>query len=803
MHVRRSRPRRRRRLRRDLRARTSRTTAISFELGPADRRRDGRPDRPHDRADAVGRGRGRRRRARLRLRRRATASGRRTTGRSRRRCTSTATSRGRGLGPARDAARSSRSCGSRAPTSPSPGSRRPTRDPCGSTRRSGSGASASSRRSAGSSAPGTGWSLGRLELGRAASGAVCPPTRRDARSARWPGSAGARDAALRGHRRGPETVACDAFDPSASGRERLLANQRERTWREPGHPDDRHAGSRASASTTPLRASPQGLRARYSLARAARAAGADRGRAGAASDDAVLSRTRRAERATDGGRRADRSSAPTAPATRRRRSSGGWRTGRPQDLAARSRDGCDRPVGREHRGDVRVEGVDVGRQQVVGHAERPARRPASRRRSALALGGGQRLEPAVDRDERRVDERRVDPQRQGSGRAPRSDAPCAAAASRVAHRARRPNAWSRFSRAISARRRGRRPVHDPQVRAERPGQARPRVGAEVGVLVDALGDERVRDLEQERARPGAEQQRRLAVEAPAVGARAVEPGVARAVSGRWAVGRPPTTPPGTRRPRRASLTMSTTRNGSRPNSIASTGGDARRDRQPRDADRVDHRGAEGRRAERAADPPVPAQLREPADERRRDDEPDEVAAGRAPDDLAARPCPRRRTAGRRRPSATYSSAAAPPRRRPSAPPTTSTPKFWSVYGTGLPGIVIDDQRASGRSGSHRRRSAARCAGSAGDVRSPTRTGIEEVGDRQALLGGGHARHRRDRVGHRAPRAPVARWVGASLPTAGAARRGEAPDRAVDAPAARHPVHSAGPARRCARPGCPW
>ena len=40
-------------------------------------------------------------------------------------------------------------------------------------------------------------------------------------------------------------------------------------------------------------------------------------------------------------------------------------------------------------------------------------------------------------------------------------------------------------------------------------------------------------------------------------------------------------------------------------------------------------------AERAADPPVPAELGQPADERAGDDEPDEVAAGRAPEDRQA------------------------------------------------------------------------------------------------------------------------------------------------------------------------
>ena len=57
------------------------------------------------------------------------------------------------------------------------------------------------------------------------------------------------------------------------------------------------------------------------------------------------------------------------------------------------------------------------------------------------------------------------------------------------------------------------------------------------------------------------------------------------------------------------------------------------DREPRHADRVDHEGAQRRGADRAADPAVPAELREPADEGPGEHEPDDVAAGRAEDDL--------------------------------------------------------------------------------------------------------------------------------------------------------------------------
>ena len=45
------------------------------------------------------------------------------------------------------------------------------------------------------------------------------------------------------------------------------------------------------------------------------------------------------------------------------------------------------------------------------------------------------------------------------------------------------------------------------------------------------------------------------------------------------------------------------------------------------ADRVDDDAADDHRAERAADPAVPAELGQPADDGAGDDEPDEVAAG--------------------------------------------------------------------------------------------------------------------------------------------------------------------------------
>ena len=106
------------------------------------------------------------------------------------------------------------------------------------------------------------------------------------------------------------------------------------------------------------------------------------------------------------------------------------------------------------------------------------------------------------------------------------------------------------------------------------------------MLVDALGDERMRDLEQQGARTGAEEQGRLAVEPPGLGAGAVEaagsrarrPGGLVAVGRRQrSLGRRPTThhAAGNTAAAASSLTMSTTMNGSMPTSIASPQGHAR------------------------------------------------------------------------------------------------------------------------------------------------------------------------------------------------------------------------------------
>ena len=205
--------------------------------------------------------------------------------------------------------------------------------------------------------------------------------------------------------------------------------------------------------------------------------------------------------------------------------------------------------------------------------------------------------------------------------------------------------------------------------------------------------------------------------------------------------------------------MSTTRNGSRPNSIARRGAVARRDRQPRDADRVDHRGAEGRRADRPADPAVPAQLREPADERRRDDEPDEIAAGRAPDHLhpALALGEERQADDAERDVQQRRRAAAPQAERP------ADDEHAEVLERVRHRVARDRERHQGAQVDEDR---------AGDdqqgVPDPGRCPLadpdrdEEVADRQALLKGGHARHRRHRVGHRAPRAPGRGGLGESI-----------------------------------------
>ena len=79
---------------------------------------------------------------------------------------------------------------------------------------------------------------------------------------------------------------------------------------------------------------------------------------------------------------------------------------------------------------------------------------------------------------------------------------------------------------------------------------------------------------------------------------------------------------------------SPTRNGVRPSAIASaTSMPVAAMSQGRPI-AVDDEVAEEHRAERATDAPIPAELREAADERRGEDEPEQVATRRPEDELA-------------------------------------------------------------------------------------------------------------------------------------------------------------------------
>ena len=212
--------------------------------------------------------------------------------------------------------------------------------------------------------------------------------------------------------------------------------------------------------------------------------------------------------------------------------------------------GMDGPVGREHRARHRRRrrlcraGAGPADPEQPGHRQCLERRTVRRRSAGIGSSHASRW-PASSRPAWRGPRARAPGL--GPGRSRRS-------ARRPRRVADRPGRWCDGGRsgAGSRPRRVGRPVHDPEVAAERPGQPCPGVGAEVGVLVDALGDQWVRDLEQQRPRAGAEEQRRLAVEAPGLGARAVEPAssgssarsAGRGVSGRSAAARPPTTPRG-------------------------------------------------------------------------------------------------------------------------------------------------------------------------------------------------------------------------------------------------------------------
>ena len=115
----------------------------------------------------------------------------------------------------------------------------------------------------------------------------------------------------------------------------------------------------------------------------------------------------------------------------------------------------------------------------------------------------QRLQPRVVRGDRRVDERRVDPQRQVRVEgAVVARAPTTIAAVEL-----------RQAADLGPRPPGR-PVHDPEVRAQGAREGAHGSAPEVRVLGDARRDEGMGDLQEQRPRPGAEQEHRLAVQPP-------------------------------------------------------------------------------------------------------------------------------------------------------------------------------------------------------------------------------------------------------------------------------------------------
>ncbi len=161
----------------------------------------------------------------------------------------------------------------------------------------------------------------------------------------------------------------------------------------------------------------------------------------------------------------------------------------------------------KHRGDVRLERVEIGRQEIGRDAERPADRHRLRV-IARPLVAGERLEPGVIRGNRRVDQRGVDPERKVritsgvAGALDRSVEPVQPADLRP--------------------RRRRRSVDDRQVASKGPLEAAPRVGPEVAVLIDPGCDQRVGELEEQRARAGSEEKHRLAIQSPRFARRPVE-----------------------------------------------------------------------------------------------------------------------------------------------------------------------------------------------------------------------------------------------------------------------------------------
>ena len=162
------------------------------------------------------------------------------------------------------------------------------------------------------------------------------------------------------------------------------------------------------------------------------------------------------------------------------------------------------------------------------------------------------------------------------------------------------------------------------------------------------------------------------------------------------------------------------------------------DREHRHSDGVHDQGADHHQAGRGAELPVPALLREVADDRRGDDEPDEIAAGRTDEVLAAT---RRLGVDRqpRRPDEDVEEHREGASRRSRAVPTRSTAPVWSVYGTGVHGTL-----------------KAICAASAVSAAPPTTSATsrqarrdpferEEIGERDRPsqdVGRRHRAHRR-------------------------------------------------------------
>ena len=217
---------------------------------------------------------------------------------------------------------------------------------------------------------------------------------------------------------------------------------------------------------------------------------------------------------------------------------------------ARDRRRMHRALRREHGGVVRVERVDVRRQQPVRDTERPTQRLRLVVETCPAVAR-QRLEPRVVRRDRRLDERRVHPQRQLW----------------ITRRVARPRdpAMELVQPAHLGSRRRRRAVDDREVTADGPVEPPPRVLAEVRVLGDARRNRGMRDLEQEGAWSGPEQEHRLAIEAPCLAGRAEQARIA-ALGRQPSPGRRPTThhASGNAPAASTSLTRSVITNGTSP-----------------------------------------------------------------------------------------------------------------------------------------------------------------------------------------------------------------------------------------------